>query len=104
MAYKLPELSYDFNALGPYIDTRTMTIHFRMQFARDVDKLNHMLVGCPELQDKSVFELIHDLDAIPLEIQTATPMGAATPSPPTTPVATEATSERASVGGETRFC
>lgn len=34
-----------------------------------MDKLNLALEGYPELQDKSIFELIHDLDAVPLEIQ-----------------------------------
>jgi Fe-Mn family superoxide dismutase len=71
MSYKLPKLPYDFNALEPFIDTRTMTIHYRMHHAGYVDKLNHALDGYSELQGKSVFELIHDLDSVPLEIQTA---------------------------------
>lgn len=71
MSFELPKLPYDFNALEPFIDTRTMTIHYRMHHAGYVKKLNIALESHPDLQDKSVFELIHALDAIPLEIQTA---------------------------------
>ena len=71
MSYELPKLPYDFNAMEPYIDTRTMTIHYRMHHAGYVKKLNNALVGHLELQQKSVFELLYDLDDVPLEIQTA---------------------------------
>ena len=71
MSYELPKLPYDFNALEPFIDTRTMTIHYRMHHAGYVNKLNKSLEGYPDLQGKNIFELIHDLDAVPLEIQTA---------------------------------
>lgn len=71
MSYKLPKLPYDFNALEPFIDTRTMTIHYRMHHAGYINKLNKALDGYDDLQDKNVFELISDLDAIPPEIQTA---------------------------------
>ena len=71
MSYELPKLPYDFNALEPFIDTRTMTIHYRMHHAGYVNKLNKALESYPDLQGKNIFELIHDLDAIPLEIQTA---------------------------------
>ena len=71
MTYKLPKLPYEFNALEPYIDTRTMTIHYRMHHAGYVDKLNKALEGYPELQSKNVYELIFDLDNIPEEIRLA---------------------------------
>jgi Fe-Mn family superoxide dismutase len=71
MTYKLPKLPYDFNALEPFIDTRTMTIHYRMHHSGYVNKLNTTLEGYPDLYDKSVFELLQDLDAVPLEIQAA---------------------------------
>jgi Fe-Mn family superoxide dismutase len=71
MSYKLPKLPYEFNELEPYIDTRTMTIHYRMHHAGYVDKLNKALEGYGDLQKKSVYELILDLDVLPQEIRTA---------------------------------
>lgn len=71
MSYKLPKLPYEFNALEPFIDTRTMTIHYRMHHATYVKKLNLVLEGYPDLEDKRIFELLHDLEALPAEIQTA---------------------------------
>lgn len=69
MTYKLPKLPYDFNALEPYIDTRTMTVHYRMHHAGYVKNLNKTLEGYPDLQDKSIYELLLDLDKLPEEIQ-----------------------------------
>jgi Fe-Mn family superoxide dismutase len=71
MTYHLPKLAYEFNALEPYIDTRTMTIHYRMHHGGYVEKLNKALEGYAELGSKSVYELLYDLDAIPEEIRTA---------------------------------
>ena len=71
MSYQLPKLPYDFNSLEPYIDTRTMTIHYRMHHAAYVNQLNKALEGYDDLQQKSVYELIIDLDAVPQEIRTA---------------------------------
>ncbi len=71
MPYKLPKLPYEYNALEPYIDTRTMTVHYRMHHAAYVDKLNKALEGYDDLQGKSVYALLYDLDAVPKEIRTA---------------------------------
>jgi Fe-Mn family superoxide dismutase len=71
MSYELPKLPYEFNALEPFIDTRTMTIHYRMHHAGYVDKLNKALEGYEDLQQKRVYELLYDLDAVPQEIRTA---------------------------------
>ena len=71
MPYELPKLPYDFNALEPYIDTRTMTIHYRMRHGDYVKTLNEALKGYDELQKTSVYGLLHDLDAVPQEIRTA---------------------------------
>jgi Fe-Mn family superoxide dismutase len=40
MAFKLPELPYDFAALEPHIDARTMEIHYGKHHATYVAKLN----------------------------------------------------------------
>lgn len=71
MAHELPDLPYDFNALAPHIDEQTMRIHHGKHHAAYVAKLNGALEAHPDLQGKSVEELIGDLDALPEGIQTA---------------------------------
>lgn len=71
MTYHLPKLPYEFNALEPYIDTRTMTVHYKMHHAAYVDKLNKALEAYPDLQSKSVYELLYELESIPEEIRLA---------------------------------
>ena len=71
MAHELPDLPYDFNALAPHIDEQTMRIHHGKHHAAYVAKLNGALDGHPDLQAKSVEELIGNLDALPEGIRTA---------------------------------
>ena len=71
MAHELPDLPYDFNALAPHIDEQTMRIHHGKHHAAYVAKLNGALESHPDLQGKSVEELIGDLDALPEGIRTA---------------------------------
>lgn len=71
MKHQLPQLEYNYNALEPYIDETTMTIHHSKHHATYVNNLNVALENYQELQDKSVEELIKDLDSIPADIRTA---------------------------------
>jgi Fe-Mn family superoxide dismutase len=71
MAHELPDLPYDFNALAPHIDEQTMRIHHGKHHAAYVAKLNGALAAHPDLQEKSVKELIGDLAALPEGIRTA---------------------------------
>jgi len=71
MAFKLPDLPYDTNALEPYIDTATMGIHHDKHHAAYVNNLNAALEGHPELQEKSAIELLLNLDALPEDIRGA---------------------------------
>lgn len=71
MAYQLPPLPYPANALEPHIDEETMNIHHGKHHAAYVNNLNAALEGHPELQGKSIEELISDMDAIPESIRTA---------------------------------
>ena len=71
MAHELPDLPYDFNALAPHIDEQTMRIHHGKHHAAYVAKLNGALEAHPDLQGKSVEELIGNLDALPEGIRTA---------------------------------
>jgi Fe-Mn family superoxide dismutase len=71
MAFKLPDLQYDFAALEPHIDARTMEIHYGKHHAAYVAKLNAALEKHPELSQKPVEELLRSLDTLPAEIRTA---------------------------------
>lgn len=69
--FTLPELPYDYDALEPTIDKETMNIHHTKHHNTYVTNLNAALEGHSDLQDKSLEELISDLDSIPEEIRTA---------------------------------
>lgn len=71
MAYELPDLPYDFGALEPHIDRRTMEIHHGKHHAGYVTKLNDALEGHDELLGKSIEELLRNLDQVPEDIRTA---------------------------------
>lgn len=68
--FRLPELPYLFDALEPYIDARTMELHYLKHHQGYVDKLNEALASYPTLQKLSVEELLKDLPALPEEIRT----------------------------------
>lgn len=65
MAHELPELPYDYNALEPNIDAKTMEIHHSKHHQGYVNKLNDALKDNPELQDKPVEQLLSDLGSLP---------------------------------------
>jgi Fe-Mn family superoxide dismutase len=71
MAFELPKLPYDFTALEPHIDARTMEIHHGKHHAAYVANANKALEGHADLQTRSITELISDLDGLPQEIRTA---------------------------------
>ena len=71
MAHELPGLPYGFDALAPHIDEQTMRIHHGKHHATYVAKLNGALEAHPDLQGRSVEELVGDLDAVPESIRTA---------------------------------
>ena len=62
MKQTLPKLSYDYGALEPYIDAKTMEIHYSKHHQTYVDKLNAVLDKYPDLQDKAVDDLLKNLN------------------------------------------
>ncbi|KXZ18485.1 superoxide dismutase SodA [Bacillus nakamurai] len=70
MAYKLPELPYAYDALEPHIDKETMTIHHTKHHNTYVTNLNKAIEGSA-LAEKSVDELVADLNAVPEDIRAA---------------------------------
>lgn len=71
MAYELPPLPYSKDALEPYIDAQTMEIHHDKHHAAYVANVNKAIAGKPDLERKSVEELIRNLDAVPADIRGA---------------------------------
>jgi len=71
MPYQLPALPYAFDALEPHIDARTMEIHHDKHHATYVAKLNDALATHPDLQGKSVEDLLRGIDQVPEAIRTA---------------------------------
>ena len=71
MAHELPDLPYAYDALEPNIDARTMEIHHSKHHATYIANLNAALEGHPDLQDKSICELLGDLDSVPEAIRGA---------------------------------
>jgi len=69
--FKLPDLGYDFAALEPHIDAKTMEIHHDKHHATYVAKLNEAVEKHPELKDKSIEELLGDIKSVPGDIRTA---------------------------------
>ncbi|MGI9534588.1 MAG: superoxide dismutase [Thermodesulfobacteriota bacterium] len=71
MAHELPNLPFGYDALEPHIGARTMEIHHSKHHQAYVNNLNAALEKHPELQDKTVEELIADLNSIPEDIRAA---------------------------------
>lgn len=69
--FTLPELPYAYDALEPTIDKETMNIHHTKHHNTYVTGLNGALEDYPELQEKSLEDLIKDIDALPEAIRTA---------------------------------
>jgi len=68
MGYQLPDLPYDYSALEPHIDAKTMEIHHTKHHQAYIDKVNAALDGT-EWADKPVEELLANIKSIPSEKQ-----------------------------------
>jgi Fe-Mn family superoxide dismutase len=71
MTFELPKLPYAVDALEPYIDAQTMSIHHDKHHATYVANLNGALAKHPELAGKSLEALLADLSLVPEDIRTA---------------------------------
>ena len=70
MAFELPALPYPFDALDPHIDAQTMEIHHDRHHATYVNNLNGAIGKHPELGEKSIEELLGDLNSVPEDVRT----------------------------------
>jgi len=71
MAYTLPPLPYAADALEPHIDKQTMEIHHGKHHQAYINNLNAALEKHPDLQSKSVEDLISGISTVPEDIRTA---------------------------------
>ena len=73
MAYpfELPDLPYDFDALEPHIDARTMEIHHDRHHAGYTKKLNAALEGHEDWQDREIDDILANINSVPEDIRTA---------------------------------
>ena len=70
MAFTLPPLPYDFAALEPHIDAKTMEIHHGKHHQTYVNNLNAALEKAPELAKKSLDDLIRTVNSLPEAVRT----------------------------------
>jgi superoxide dismutase, Fe-Mn family len=71
MAHSLPALPYPSDALEPHIDKQTMEIHHGKHHNAYVTNLNAALEKHPELQSKSLEDLLRGINSVPEDIRTA---------------------------------
>lgn len=70
--YELPQLPYNFDALEPYIDAKTMEIHYTKHHQTYTNNLNAALEKCSEdVQNKDITAILSNLDIIPSELRGA---------------------------------
>jgi Fe-Mn family superoxide dismutase len=70
MAFKLPPLPYDFSALEPHIDAKTMEIHHGKHHQTYVNNLNAAIEKAPELGTRSLDDLIRNVNTLPEAVRT----------------------------------
>ena len=66
MAYSLPDLSYDYDALEPNIDARTMEIHHTKHHQGYTNKVNAALEG-HDFADLDIEEVLQRIDEVPAD-------------------------------------
>ncbi|MEO7003750.1 MAG: superoxide dismutase [Ktedonobacterales bacterium] len=71
MAFELPPLPYDYNALEPYIDAQTMQLHHDKHHQTYVTNLNNALQGQSQFENMSVEDVVRNINNVPENIRTA---------------------------------
>ena|SRR3989338_4101796 len=69
MAFTLPDLTYDYSALEPHIDARTMEIHHTKHHQAYITNVNKALEGHEDLAKLSIVELMKDVSKVPESIR-----------------------------------
>jgi superoxide dismutase, Fe-Mn family len=68
--FEVPPLTYDYNALEPFIDAQTMRLHHDKHHLAYVNNLNAAIKKYPQLENKTVEELVSKLNDVPEDIRT----------------------------------
>ena len=68
MSFKLPDLSYDYSALEPYIDARTMEIHHSKHHAGYTNNLNNAIERSA-LEGKPIENILSDISTAPIAVR-----------------------------------
>ena len=71
MPFTLPALPYAYDALEPHIDARTMEIHHTKHHQTYVNNLNAALEKAPQLEGKSLDDLMRGINSVPEAVRTA---------------------------------
>ena len=71
MPFTLPPLPYPYDALEPHIDARTMEIHHTKHHQAYVNNLNAAIEKAPELANKSLDDLMRNVNNLPESVRTA---------------------------------
>jgi len=66
----LPDLPYAYDALGAYISADIMKLHHGKHHQTYVDKLNAALDQAPELKERSLEDLLDNIESLPDQLQT----------------------------------
>ena len=70
MAFEVPPLPYDYNALEPYIDTQTMQLHHDKHHQAYVTALNNAVQNT-QFSSMAVEDILRHLNDVPSNVQTA---------------------------------
>jgi Fe-Mn family superoxide dismutase len=70
MAFEVPPLPYDYNALEPYIDTQTMQLHHDKHHAAYVNNLNNAVTNT-DFASKNVDDILRNINDVPQTVRAA---------------------------------
>ena len=68
MKFNLPDLPYDYDALEPYIDAKTMQVHYEKHHQAYTNKLNEAIAGT-EMEQKSIEEILKNVSQYPAAVR-----------------------------------
>lgn len=69
--FTLPKLNYEYEAMEPFIDSKTMEVHHSKHHQGYVDKLNDALEGHSDLAQKPIEDILQNIAQVPQEIRQA---------------------------------
>jgi superoxide dismutase, Fe-Mn family len=64
---QLPKLQFEFDELEPFIDKKTVEIHYTKHHQAYVDNLNKVLEKYPSIENESIEELMQQVDSLEME-------------------------------------